>query len=65
MIYATVKQVAKRLNISERRVRQLLASGRMSGKRLDNGRWLVNWPLQITSGSRGPDMINYPTRLQR
>jgi len=56
-------QVAKRLSISERRVRQLLTSGRMSGKRLENGRWLVDWPLQITPGERGPDMASYPTRL--
>jgi hypothetical protein len=56
-------QVAKRLSISERRVRQLLNSGRMSGTKLDNGRWLVDWPLQISSGTRGPDMCTYPTRI--
>jgi len=56
-------QVAKRLGISERRVRKLLSSGRMSGVKQKNGRWLVDWPLQITSGKRGPDMESYPTRL--
>jgi hypothetical protein len=59
----TPAQVAKRLSISERRVRQLLTSGRMLGHKLENGRWLVNWPLHITSGKRGPDMLNYPTKL--
>lgn len=63
MSFATVPQVAKRLSISGRRVRQLLTSGRMSGKKQENGRWLIDWPLQITSGKRGPDMTNYPTRL--
>lgn len=59
----TVSQVAKRLNISERRVRYLLASGRMVGVKERNGRWTVSWPLQIKAGKRGPDMDNYPTRL--
>ena len=63
MSYVTVAQVAKRLKISERRVRQLLIAGRMSGVKQDNGRWLVGWPLHITSGKRGPDMANYPTRI--
>jgi len=63
IMQVTPAQVAKRLSISERRVRQLLTNGRMSGQKLENGRWLVNWPLQITSGKRGPDMNNYPTRI--
>jgi predicted site-specific integrase-resolvase len=63
IIQVTPSQVAKRLSISERRVRQLLTSGRMMGVKQKNGRWLVNWPLQITSGKRGPDMTGYPTRL--
>lgn len=60
--YATPKQVAKRLKISERRVRHLLSSGRMSGIK-KNGKWLAIWPLRVSSGKRGPDMTNYPTRL--
>lgn len=63
IMQVTPSQVAKRLSISERRVRQLLAAGRMAGIKQENGRWLVDWPLQITSGKRGPDMINYPTRI--
>lgn len=59
----TVAQVAKRLSISERRVRQLLSSGRMAGNKLESGRWLVIWPLHITAGKRGPDMNNFPTKL--
>ncbi len=60
---ATVTQVAKRLGISERRVRHLLSSGRMAGTKSENGRWSVEWPLRITAGKRGPDMSNYPARL--
>lgn len=63
MNYVTVKQVAKRLNISTRRVRQLLMLGRMSGIKQENGRWMVYWPLQITPGKRGPDMLTFPTRV--
>ncbi len=59
---ATVSQVAKRLSISARRVRQLLEAGRMKGVK-NGGRWSVSWPLSITAGKRGPDMKNYPTRL--
>lgn len=62
--YATVKQVAKRLKISERRVRQLLSSDRMKGLKQNNGRWLINLPLQIKAGKRGPDMFNYPARIE-
>lgn len=62
--HATVPQVAKRLKISERRVRQLLSAGRMNGIKTPNGRWYVCWPLQVTSGNRGPDMLNFPTRIK-
>jgi len=63
MSFVTVSQVAKRLSISGRRVRQLLSTGRMSGVKQENGRWIIDWPLQITSGKRGPDMNGYPTRI--
>ena len=63
MDYATVPQVAKRLKISERRVRQLLSTGRMKGLQQGNGRWLIFVPLCIKSGKRGPDMNSYPTRI--
>lgn len=63
MNYATVGQVAKRLKISERRVRYPLSKSRMMGVKQENGLWLVNWPLQISAGKRGPDMKTFPTRL--
>lgn len=63
MNYATVPQVAKRLKISERRVRQLLFTERMKGFKQKNGRWLVSWPLQIIAGKRGPEMSSFPSRL--
>ena len=36
----SVKQAASKLGISEQRVRQLLAEGRIKGKKLD-GTWVV------------------------
>ena len=36
----SVKQAAKELGISERRVRKLLSEGRIKGKKLD-GTWVV------------------------
>ena len=62
-VSATVTQVAKRLGISQRRVRYLLTTGRMAGTRSNTGRWLVYWPLQVSAGKRGPDMTSYPARL--
>lgn len=59
----TVSQVAKRLGISERRVRYLLATGRMIGIKQKNRRWAIYWPLQVSSGKRGPEMKSYPTRV--
>ena len=35
----------------------------MMGVKQENGLWLVNWPLQISAGKRGPDMKTFPTRL--
>jgi len=61
--YVTVAQVAKRLKISDRRVRRLLSTGRMFGVKKANGRWIINLPLQVTAGKRGPDMNKYPTRI--
>lgn len=63
MSFVTVSQVAKRLSISERRVRELLSSGRMLGIKQSNGQWFVHWPLIITAGKRGPEMKNYPTKI--
>lgn len=36
----SVKEAAKKLHISEQRVRKLLAEGRIKGKKLD-GTWVV------------------------
>lgn len=63
MMQVTPKQVAKRLKISERRVRRLLAQKRMKGVKQKNGHWLIKLPLQIISGKRGPDMKSYPSRF--
>lgn len=56
--YVTPKHVAKRLGVSERRVRQLLSAGRMEGIKQTNGRWQVYWPVKIKVGKRGPVIFN-------
>jgi excisionase family DNA binding protein len=58
----TVAQVAKLLQCSDRRVRALLAQGRLSGYREGNHHWKVFWPLNIRPGRRGPDLRHMPTR---
>lgn len=58
-----VWQVAEMLQVSERRVRVLLAQGRLQGRKSDTGAWLCDYPLSITSGKRGPDINRYPTRF--
>ena len=47
----STKEAAKRLGISEQRVRQLLAEGRIKGKKL-NGTWVV-LELSYTRKKRG------------
>lgn len=61
----TVNQAAAFLNISRQRVRYLLAKGRLVGDKDARGRWSIGWPLQLYGGRRGPDMANFPTRLNR
>ena len=48
-----VKTAAKWFGCSERRVRTLLAQGRITAKKVDNA-WLIQWPIQVTFGLRAP-----------
>lgn len=51
----SVEVAAKRFNVSRRRVRCLLAQGRLDGSREPGKRaWMVTWPPRIRYGSRGP-----------
>ena len=49
-----VSAVAKHWNISARRVRLMLAEGRLDGRQMDNGYWEVYYPYRYVFGTRGP-----------
>ena len=49
----TVAQVARKLNISDRRVRKLLEEGRLKGKKIGRD-WIV-WKLDYILMKRGKD----------
>lgn len=59
----SVRAAADFLGCSTRRVRALLAQGRLRGLRGKGGHWEVFWPLFVTPGRRGPDLRRYPVRL--
>ncbi len=60
--FVPVHAVADFLGCSDRRVRALLAQGRIRGIRGKRGVWEVFWPLFVTPGRRGPDLRGYPLR---
>jgi hypothetical protein len=51
--WVDTKRAAEFLGCSTRRVRTLLAQGRITGKK-EGVEWLINWPLQCTFGKRAP-----------
>ena len=57
-----VKAVARFLGCSDRRVRVLLAQGRIFGVKIEDGTWRAFWPLNVRPGRRGPDLRGYPVR---
>ena len=50
----TVKEAARRLGISERRVRQLAGEGRVRGATKAGAEWLIPTPVELVPGRRGP-----------
>ena len=56
----SVSVVARDWNISARRVRVMLAQGRLSGRQLDNGYWEVIYPYSYVFGTRGPSIRRQP-----
>jgi excisionase family DNA binding protein len=60
--FVTVRVAADFLGCSTRRVRALLAQGRLRGLRVKGRSWEVFWPLFVTPGRRGPDLRRYPVR---
>lgn len=51
--YVDTKKAAAFLGCSTRRVRTLLAQGRITGKK-EGFEWLIRWPIQCTFGLRAP-----------
>lgn len=54
--FVPVSFVAKDWNVIPRRIRALLASGRLAGRRQENGYWEVLYPYSFTFGTRGPSL---------
>ena len=52
--FVPVSFVAKDWNVTPRRIRALLAAGRLEGRLQDNGYWEVAHPYRFTFGLRGP-----------
>ena len=50
----TVQEAARRLGISERRVRKLAQDGRVRGAAKVGAEWLIPTPVEIVPGRRGP-----------
>lgn len=51
--FVDTKKAASFLGCSTRRVRALLAQGRITGKK-EGVEWLIRWPIQCTFGLRAP-----------
>lgn len=60
--YVPVLFVAKDWNVIPRRIRFLLAEGRLAGRRADNGYWEVAYPYRFVIGTRGPVLKRQQTR---
>lgn len=49
----SVELAAKKMDVSERRVRKMLADGVLSGTK-ESRAWLVDYPFRLRIGTRGP-----------
>lgn len=49
-----VSAAAKDWGVSTRRIRTMLSTGRLNGRRHENGYWEVYYPYRYTFGTRGP-----------
>jgi hypothetical protein len=54
--FVPVAFVAKDWSVTPRRIRALLAAGRLEGRLQDNGYWEVLYPYSFTFGTRGPSL---------
>ncbi len=63
-VFFPVSVVAQIMSVSPRRVRALLDSKRLSGRRLKNGYWEVEYPLRFVIGTRGPCLKTFQGRFE-
>ena len=54
--FVPVSFVAKDWQVTPRRIRALLAAGRLAGRLQENGYWEVRFPYSFTFGTRGPGL---------
>jgi len=54
--FVPVSFVAKDWNVTPRRIRALLAAGRLAGQVQVNGYWEVRYPYLFAFGTRGPSL---------
>ena len=54
--HVSVSHAAKDWNVTPRRIRVLLAAGRLAGRVRTNGYWEVMFPYSFTFGTRGPNL---------
>jgi hypothetical protein len=52
-----VSMVANQFGVTSRRIRALLAVGRLKGRQLENGYWEVAYPYFFAMGRRGPKLL--------
>ena len=62
--FVPVSLVTKDWCVTPRRVRVLLAAGRLAGRQLENGYWEVAYPYTMTEGRRGPALRKYAHKTQ-
>ena len=55
-LYVPVSFVARDWKVTPRRIRALLAAGRLQGRLQENGYWEVCYPYSFTFGTRGPGL---------
>jgi hypothetical protein len=60
--FLPVSLVAKDWKVTPRRVRTLLAAGRLAGRQGSNGVWEVCFPYIVSEGSRGPASRRHTVR---
>ena len=56
-MWLPVSMVAKEFGVTPRRIRALLAAGRLFGCKYANGYWEVLFPYRIVTARRGPQLL--------